>query len=76
MYEFNLESVFLSEFFKKKLNFANFSEATLKTCPITCQLCDFADDMIQQKLLITNRDGEHFYQSCFFNRPGVAGAVL
>ena len=32
MYEFNLESVFLSYFFEKRFNFADYPEATLKTC--------------------------------------------
>ena len=32
MYKFNLESVFLSYFFKKRFLFADFPEATLKTC--------------------------------------------
>ena len=33
MFEFNLESVFLSHFLKKRFYFADFPEDTLKTCP-------------------------------------------
>ena len=40
MFEFNLESVFLSHFFKKKFYFADFPEDTLKTCPISTSLLD------------------------------------
>ena len=32
MFEFNLESVFLSHFFQKRFYFADFPEDTLKTC--------------------------------------------
>ena len=34
MFEFNLESVFPSHFFKKRFDFADFPEDMLKTCPI------------------------------------------
>ena len=33
MFEFNLESVFLSHFFKKKVIFCQFPEDKVKTCP-------------------------------------------
>ena len=38
MYEFNLVSGFLSDFFNKRFTFADFPEATLNTCPEAMQV--------------------------------------